>query len=99
MLDLNWETWSRDGTLDPAEFRVVARTDRFDHCVFTTRHDLDRGREQAWRDVLFSMSYDDPKHREMMDLEGLREWLPGRTSGFGPLQDATERQHFFAGGV
>ena len=23
------------------------------------------------------MDYDDPAHREMMDLEGLKAWLPG----------------------
>lgn len=99
MLDLNWDTWTRDGTLDAGEFRVLATTDRFDHCVFTTRDGLDPSRERRWLDVLYSMSYDEPAHREMMDLEGLREWLPGRTSGFGALSDATTRQGFFAAAV
>ena len=35
-------------------------------------------------------------HREMMDLEGLKQWLPGRTTGFGPLTEAVTRQHYFA---
>lgn len=99
MLDLNWDTWSRDGTLDPAEYHILATTDRFDHCVFTTREDLAPALRQAWLDVLFSMSYDDPTHREMMDLEGLRAWLPGRTTGFGALEEATARQRFFALGA
>jgi len=30
-----------------------------------------------------------------MDMEGLKQWLPGRTSGFGPLGEAVERQQFF----
>jgi hypothetical protein len=34
----------------------------------------------------------------MMDMEGLRQWLPGRTTGFGPLQEAVERQSFFETG-
>jgi phosphonate transport system substrate-binding protein len=99
MLDLNWDTWSRDGTLNAAEYQRLATTDRFDHCVFTTREDLEPARQQAWLDVLFSMSYDEPAHREMMNLEGLREWLPGRTSGFGALEEATDRQRFFAEGA
>ena len=41
------------------------------------------------------MRYDDPKHREMMDLEGLKQWLPGRTSGFGPLSAAVAAERFF----
>ena len=39
MLDLNWRTWTQDGTADPARFEIVATTDRFDHCVFTVRED------------------------------------------------------------
>lgn len=96
MLDLNWEAWTKDGTIDANEFRIVGSTDRFDHCVFTVRHDLDRSAEKAWLDALFAMRYDNPSHREMMDLEGLEAWLPGRTSGFGPLARAVETEGFFA---
>jgi ABC-type phosphate/phosphonate transport system substrate-binding protein len=99
MLDLNWATWTADGTIDPERYRVLATTDRFDHCVFTVRDDLPAEVERAWLDALFAMSYDDPAHREMMDLEGLKQWLPGRTSGFGPLTEAVARQRFFADGA
>ena len=58
--------------------------------------DFEPERERRWLDALFSMSYDDPSHRKMMDMEGLRQWLPGRTSGFGPLSEAVERQGFFS---
>ena len=94
MLDLNWEAWTRDGTIDPQRFQIVATTDRFDHCVFTVR-DLDPGVERRWLDALFAMRYDDPAHRQMMDLEGLKAWLPGRTSGFGPLSAAIAAERFF----
>jgi hypothetical protein len=30
-----------------------------------------------------------------MDLEGLKAWLPGRTSGFGLLAEAVANQRFF----
>jgi phosphonate transport system substrate-binding protein len=96
MLDLNWEAWGRDGTADHERYRVLATTDPFDHCVFTVRGDFSPETERRWLDVLFSMRYDNPAHREMMDLEGLKQWLPGRTSGFGPLAEAVERQRFFA---
>jgi ABC-type phosphate/phosphonate transport system substrate-binding protein len=97
MLDLNWDAWTADGTVDPGQFRVLATTDPFDHCVFTVRDDFDAATEKRWLDVLYSMSYDNPKHREMMDLEGLKEWLPGRTTGFAALQEAVETQGFFEG--
>jgi ABC-type phosphate/phosphonate transport system substrate-binding protein len=95
MLDLNWDAWTADGTIDPNAFAVVGETDRFDHCVFTVRDDFDRALEQPWLDALFAMRYDNPAHREMMDLEGLKAWLPGRTTGFGPLTAAVESERFF----
>ena len=96
MLDLNWQLWTADGTIDPNRYRVLATTDRFDHCVFTVRGDLPEAMERPWLETLYSMSYDNPAHREMMDMEGLKAWLPGRTSGFSALSDAVQRQHFFA---
>jgi ABC-type phosphate/phosphonate transport system substrate-binding protein len=96
MLDLNWDGWIKDGTIDPNELRIVGETDRFDHCVFTVREAIDAGAEKAWLDALFAMRYDNPAHREMMDLEGLKTWLPGRTTGFGPLTAAVESERFFA---
>ena len=95
MLDLNWDAWTRDGTIDADQFTIVAETDRFDHCVFTVRQDLEVAAEQHWLDALFAMRYDNPAHREMMDLEGLKAWLPGRTSGFGPLSAAVASERFF----
>lgn len=96
MLDLNWNLWTADGTLEPSRYRVLATTDRFDHCVFTVRADLPETAQRPWLDTLCSMSYENPDHREMMDMEGLKAWLPGRTTGFGALSEAVERQSFFA---
>jgi len=95
MLDLNWDGWTNDGTIDADRFTIVAETDRFDHCVFTVRQDVDPASERQWLDALFAMRYDNPAHREMMDLEGLKAWLPGRTSGFGALTAATASERFF----
>lgn len=96
MLDLNWQAWTADGTIDTNQLAIVGETDRFDHCVFTVRQDLDPSAEKRWLRALFAMSYDNPAHREMMDLEGLKAWLPGRTTGFGPLAAAVESEQFFA---
>jgi phosphonate transport system substrate-binding protein len=95
MLDLNWDGWTKDGTIDADQFTIVGETERFDHCVFTVRQDLDRAAERRWLDALFAMRYDNPAHREMMDLEGLKAWLPGRTSGFVPLTAAVAYERFF----
>jgi ABC-type phosphate/phosphonate transport system substrate-binding protein len=96
MLDLNWQTWTADGTIDRDEFMVLDRTGTFDHCVFAVHKDFPRERIERWTSVLLSMSYDNPKHREMMDMEGLKAWLPGRTSGFELLATAALHQRFFS---
>jgi len=97
MLDLNWNAWTRDGTVDPARFTQLESTPRFDHCVFAVRADFPHEVERRWLETLFSMRYENPAHREMMDLEGLTAWLPGRTSGFGPLSEAVRAFRFFDG--
>ena len=95
MIDLNWDAWTKDGTIDPAVFGILATTQRYDHCVFTVRNDFPAEREAHWLRVLHEMSYDNPEHRQMMDMEGLRRWEDGRTSGFGALEEACERLQFF----
>lgn len=95
LLDLNWQRWTRDGTIDPQAYRLLTTTAPFDHCCFTVRADFAMEREQEFLRVLFAMRYDDPKHREMMDLEGLKAWVPGRTIGYALLREAVEAQHVF----
>jgi hypothetical protein len=34
------------------------------------------------------MSYDDPAVRPLLDMEGLKAWLPGRTTGYTLLERA-----------
>ena len=97
LLDLNWEGWTKDGTVNSEEYGIVATTAKFDHCVFTVLESFAADREKAFLDALFAMTYDNPDHREMMDLEGLKKWEPGRTTGFGPLTTGCELAGFFEG--
>ncbi|MEZ6096426.1 MAG: phosphate/phosphite/phosphonate ABC transporter substrate-binding protein [Pirellulaceae bacterium] len=88
LIDLNLRTWTNDGTIDPNQFEVLATTDRYDHCVFTVKESFDSNREAQWLRVLHMMDYNNPKHQEMMDLEGLKKWEAGRTSGFSALAES-----------
>jgi phosphonate transport system substrate-binding protein len=95
MLDLNWQSWTADGTIDPARFEILATTPRFDHCNFTALDRFPAEASSRWTEVLMRMSYDNPAHREMMDMEGLKAWLPGRTEGYRDLTDAVREERFF----
>jgi ABC-type phosphate/phosphonate transport system substrate-binding protein len=96
IIDLNWQAWSKDGTVDPSKFHILATTDRYDHCVFTVKADFPAEREGPWLHVLHLMSYENPTHREMMDMEGLKKWEVGRTSGFAALSEAVTALDFYA---
>jgi hypothetical protein len=37
------------------------------------------------------MSYDDPAVRSLLDMEGLKQWKPGRTQGYALLERACDR--------
>lgn len=44
-----------------------------------------------FRELLLGMRYDDAEVRPLLDLEGLKAWRPGRTSGYTTLAAACER--------
>jgi hypothetical protein len=60
-------------------------------------------RELARRfcELLCAMSYADPEVRPLLDLEGLRSWRPGRTTGYAALATAVDESAFYnpAGGI
>ena len=90
VIDANELAFAREGTLPAGATRVIARSAPYDHCVFTAL----RGRRDAdWArlgELLLAMRFDDPVVRPLLELEGLRQWLPGRTTGFGQLAAAID---------
>src|SRR5580700_3244286 len=95
VLDANYAVFINEGTLDPGATRVFATTPPFDHCNFTTRADLPEQRVKPFLGALLGMSFQDPEVRVFMELEGLKRWLPARTSGYAQLEKAVERFDFF----
>ncbi len=93
MIDGNHLLFSQEGTLPPGGTRILERTGRFDHCNFTVLDDPDRPEVQRFMELLLAMSYDDPDLRPLLDMEGLKAWKPGRTSGYDLLNRATEDFH------
>ncbi len=47
--------------------------------------------------LLMAMRWDDPQVRPLLELEGLREWRAGRTSGYALLERAVDDEHFYDG--
>lgn len=95
MIDGNLLTFGREGTLPSDSVRVLAQTDPFDHCNMTAGPQADSARVDEFTDLLLGMSYADAEVRPILDLEGLTEWLPGRSSGYQALDEAVDASAFY----
>ena len=96
VLDGNQLTFAKEGLVDPGALRVVARTEPFDHCTMTVLDgDAPAATVDRFVELLLGMSFDDPAVRPLLELEGLKEWRPGRTSGYDQLEAAVDRLGFY----
>jgi ABC-type phosphate/phosphonate transport system substrate-binding protein len=91
MIDANHLTFTREGTIPSGTMRVLAQTPAYDHCNFTVFDDAPRDQVTLFRELLLSMSYGDAEVRPLLDLEGLKQWVPGRVDGYAPLSAAVDR--------
>ncbi len=91
MIDGNHLLFSREGVLPSGSTRVLFQTPAYDHCNFTV---LDGARGEVvdrFVELLLAMSYGDPAVRPLLDMEGLKQWRPGRTVGYQQLERAVDR--------
>ncbi|UZR30286.1 phosphate/phosphite/phosphonate ABC transporter substrate-binding protein [Methylococcus mesophilus] len=96
LIDGNHLAFTADGTLTPGATRILAQTGAYDHCNFTASPGAPAGLVGRFVELLLAMSWDDPAVRPLLELEGLKQWLPGRSSGYGLLEAAVDRQGFYA---
>ncbi|RUR70668.1 hypothetical protein EJP67_26775 [Variovorax guangxiensis] len=97
LIDGNHLAFGLDGTLPPGSTRVVARTGAYDHCNFTTSPGAPAALVDRFVSLLMAMRWDDPQVRPLLELEGLREWRTGRTSGYALLERAVDDEGFYDG--
>ncbi|WP_100398812.1 phosphate/phosphite/phosphonate ABC transporter substrate-binding protein [Bacillus sp. FJAT-44742] len=94
VLDLNWEAWKKDGTIDENQLVCIDTTEVFDHCIFVAHPDFSTERFIEWEKVLNTMDYNNEDHKKMMDMEGLKEWVEGRITGYQQLREANDYLKF-----
>ncbi len=91
MIDGNHLLFAREGVLQSDATRVLFQTPAYDHCNFTVLDDARVELVDRFVELLLAMSYDDPAVRPLLDMEGLKAWRPGRTSGYQQLERAVDR--------
>jgi phosphonate transport system substrate-binding protein len=95
MIDGNHLAFGAEGTLPTGATAVIGQTDRFDHCNMTVRSDGPQDPIARFSELLLGMSYGDAEVRPLLDLEGLKAWEEGRTSGYGLLDAAVSETGFY----
>jgi phosphonate transport system substrate-binding protein len=90
MIDGNHLAFSREGTLPKGATRVLSQTGLYDHCNFTVLEGVAEQACQRFTELLLAQRYDDAAVRPHHDLEGLKAWKPGRTSGYALLNAAVD---------
>jgi phosphonate transport system substrate-binding protein len=91
ILDTNHLAFAREATLASSSTRILAQTAGYDHCNFTVLDDVQPDTLTRFRELLLNMSYGDAEVRPLLDLEGLKAWVPGRVTGYAQLAAAVER--------
>jgi len=91
-----WKTVNTDRLVPEGALTEIWTSPPFNHCMFTTRPDLDPSLAQRFTEALSKMSYDNPSHRAVLDAEGLRRWEVPHLDGYDSLREAAAKQGFFS---
>lgn len=87
-----WARVLEQRQVDQDRVRLLWTTPTYHHCNFTALDSLDESRTSPWVESLLRMDYNDPQHRPLLDMEGLKRWVPARTEGYRTLFEAVEEQ-------
>ena len=90
-IDGNHLLFTQESTLPSGATRVIAHTPAYDHCNFTVLDGAPAREVHRFRELLLGMAYSDPEVRPLLDMEGLKQWQPGRTEGYASLDAALRR--------
>ncbi|MDQ4133254.1 MAG: phosphate/phosphite/phosphonate ABC transporter substrate-binding protein [Actinomycetota bacterium] len=94
MIDGNLLAFGAEGTVPAGAARVLVQSPVYDHCNFTALATPDE-RLDRFRALLLGMEYADREVRPLLDLEGLKAWRKGRTTGYGLLDAAVTQFGFY----
>ena len=86
----------RSGHLVPAgAVESIWSSPHYHHCMFTARVGLAPEDAARFTDALFRMN-GLPHLKPILDAEGLKEWVPPHSEGYGSLREAALRQGLLA---
>jgi phosphonate transport system substrate-binding protein len=90
--DLIWMQEQAAGRVDASKVAVLWTTPSFDHCMFDAMPSVPDDKLERFRAAIFSMRWENPRHRRILELEGLKQWMPPREEGYESLLEALREQ-------
>jgi len=88
--DLIWVLEQAAGHVDSAKVESIWTTPPFDHCMFDANPTVSKEKCDAFRRALMAMRWENPKHRRVLELEGLKQWMEPREEGYASLRAALD---------
>jgi phosphonate transport system substrate-binding protein len=80
------------GQLQAGEVRVFWSSPGYSHCCFTAQRAIDDAMAQRITSAFTAMHFDDPEHRQVLELEGCKGFIPGTLEGYDILEAAAEAE-------
>jgi phosphonate transport system substrate-binding protein len=80
------------GRFPDDRLRVFWRSPGYSHCCFTAQASLDDTLAQQVTAAFLAMRYDNPEHRQVLDLEHCTAFVPGIAEGYDTLEKAAEAE-------
>jgi phosphonate transport system substrate-binding protein len=93
--DQYWARVLTEGGVDRSKAKAIWTSPSYCHCNFTVLENRYGQDLEQWTDTLLQMDYNNPEHRTIMDMEGLKRWVRPQLEGYKPLFDAVETVGYF----
>jgi phosphate/phosphite/phosphonate ABC transporter binding protein len=86
-----WDGSVAGGLIDERRLRIFWTSHGYSHCNFTARAGLTPSLAERFTKAIQAMDYNDPRWKQIMNLEGLTRWMPGSTAGYDELEREARR--------
>ena len=94
-LDQYWGRALAEGSVDRTKVKAIWTSPPYCHCNFTVLEERYGKDLEAWAEALLEMDYNNPSHRPIMEMEGLKGWVHPQLAGYKPLFEAVEAVGYF----
>jgi len=93
--DTYWARTLAAGGVDRNKVKPFWTSSPYCHCNFTVLEERYGKDLEEWTEALLQMDYNNPAHRTIMDMEGLKRWVRPQLAGYKPLFEAVEAVGYF----